>query len=426
MKNFLYNTFSCFFVRLRPFVVSLLIFLFHVNCFAISSPTYKFLVRVNMMMQDEFSPYCVKEYVCKMSNKEKIAQLFLLNLEGNSKFSNQTEYNGGIAPGGYLLFSYNIAQSPQKMRFFTDSVRSYYADQKKIPPFLCIDHEGGDVNRLKTLVGNFLSQEKIAEYCTCQKAYELYLEQGKILKNLGIQVNLAPVIEEKTLDNSGFLENRSFGNFEQVVDYGTRCVNAYIDSSVMPVLKHFPGNTNDDPHFGLPKLNLSQKDFEMLILPFEKILKTSKYYNHPLGIILSHVAVGEVYGDIPSCFSEKIVSGILKKRYGFKGLIFSDDIYMSALEKNGYSPEISAKLCILAGIDVIMMSTKKFTSIMTYLEQEQKQDFRLNNRITESCEKIIANKIKMRLISMKEKRNIYSKCFENAGFPPMEFYELKI
>mgnify|MGYP003424651710 CR=1 FL=1 len=109
-----------------------------------------------------------------------------MNLEGNLKFTEKTEYNDGIAPGGYLLFSYNIADTKEKVQKFTKSVNDFYVCAKQLPPFLAIDHEGGYVNRLRKLYGNFLSQEDVANKLSEEQAYQDYLLQGKILKELGM------------------------------------------------------------------------------------------------------------------------------------------------------------------------------------------------------------------------------------------------
>ena len=280
---------------MRTVFLCSLIFLSSSFVYGISPATKVFLRRLDMQQTDVFKPISVCNYMKSMTIEEKIGQLFLLNLEGNSKFTEKTEYNEGIAPGGYLLFSYNIADSKEKVQAFTKSVNDFYVSKKQVPPFLSIDHEGGYVNRLKKLYCNFLSQEDVANKLTEEQAYQDYLFQGKILKELGIHINLAPIVEEKTAENQDFLDNRSFGSLEKVLSYGEVCVKSYIDAGIVPVLKHFPGNTNDDPHLGLPKLQVSREEFEKMILPFEKIISSTSFgYN--CAIILSHAMLPNVFG----------------------------------------------------------------------------------------------------------------------------------
>ena len=82
------------------------------------------------------------------------------------------------------------------------------------------------------------------------------------MHSIGFHMNLAPVIEVCTPDNEDFLDGRSFGSFEQVLNYGRACVNAYENNQIATVVKHFPGNTNTDPHTGLPEIKLSEADLK--------------------------------------------------------------------------------------------------------------------------------------------------------------------
>ena len=409
---------------MRTVFLCSLIFLSSSFVYGISPATKVFLRRLDMQQTDVFKPISVCNYMKSMTIEEKIGQLFLLNLEGNSKFTEKTEYNEGIAPGGYLLFSYNIADSKEKVQAFTKSVNDFYVSKKQVPPFLSIDHEGGYVNRLKKLYGNFLSQEDVANKLTEEQAYQDYLFQGKILKELGIHINLAPIVEEKTAENQDFLDNRSFGSLEKVLSYGEVCVKSYIDAGIVPVLKHFPGNTNDDPHLGLPKLQVSREEFEKMILPFEKIISSTSFgYN--CAIILSHAMLPNVFGEIPACFSKEMVTDILKNQLKFTGLIISDDIYMGALAKNGFSPEKSAELSILSGVDLIMLSPKRFVNLIPYLKNLASVNEEFNSRIEESCAKILSAKIQQGLLEIEKTENPKSVYFESQGFPKMYNYSLR-
>ena len=412
------------FIKMRAVFLCSLIFLSSSFVYGISPATDVFLRRLDMQQTDVYKPISVFNYMKSMTIEEKIGQLFLLNLEGNSKFTEKTEYNDGIAPGGYLLFSYNIADSKEKVQNFTKSVNDFYVAKNQVPPFLSIDHEGGYVNRLKKLYGNFLSQEDVANKLTEEQAYQDYLLQGKILKELGIHINLAPIVEEKTAENQDFLDNRSFGSLEKVLSYGGVCVKSYIDAGIIPVLKHFPGNTNDDPHLGLPKLQVSREEFEKIIIPFEKIISSTSFgYN--CAIILSHAMLPNVFGEIPACFSKEMVTDILKNQLKFTGLIISDDIYMGALAKNGFSPEKSAELSILSGVDLIMLSPKRFVNLIPYLKNLASVNEEFNYRIEESCAKILSAKIQQGLIEIEKTENPLSVCFESQGLPKMYNYSLR-
>ncbi len=411
-----------FFTKRTAFSILVVLF-FSTFAYSISPATKVFLRRIDMLQTDLINPFIVTKYMQKMSLDEKIAQLFLLNLEGNTFFSEKTEYNDGISPGGYLLFSYNVADSTDKIKTFTKSINDFYVSKKQIPPFLAIDHEGGYVNRLRKIYGNFPSQEDISELYSPNEAFDKYFEQGKILKELGIHINLAPIVEEKTSDNQDFLDNRSFGNMENVISYGNSCVASYTKSGIIPVLKHFPGNTNDDPHLGLPKLQVNNQEFEKMILPFKKILNSNSY-GYSCAVLLSHAMLPQVFGEIPACFSKEMVTDILKTKLNFSGLIISDDIYMGALSKNGYSPENAAELSILSGVDLIMLSPKRFVNLIPHLKRLYLSNSEFAKRIEESCAKVLSAKLQYNLVKSEKKENFYSEMFLLQGFPKMYEYDI--
>ena len=104
----------------------------------------------------------VKAFVKSLPVEQKISQLFLVNIAGNEKY-HPVEYSGALkgqggkgnflVPGGCLYFSYNIAESSEKMIQFNDSVRNFCINHNIVPPFLAVDQEGGFVNRLRNLTG---------------------------------------------------------------------------------------------------------------------------------------------------------------------------------------------------------------------------------------------------------------------------------
>lgn len=406
-------------------VVLLVLFLCNsVSVFSLSECGKNFCIQINMINNNPYDSYAILQYMNSMDIESKAAQLFLMNLEGSILYSSKTEHNNGIAPGGFLLFSYNISDSKKKVSNFNKSVKNYYIKQNKIPPFLAIDHEGGYVNRLRNLGVICPSQKSISNTYSENEAYNLYYEQGKLLKDLNIDMNLAPIVEPETEQNSIFLDDRTFGNSEKSIQYGISCINAYSESNIVSVLKHFPGNSNVDPHVGLPIMNISQSYFDELIYPFEKIISTIKNQNN-YAVLLSHAMFPSLYENKPACFTKEIVNDILKQKIGFSGLIISDDIYMAALIDNGYQPENSAELAILSGVDIIMISTKRLNQIVDYLVKESEDNKVLEARINESCRKILNAKINMNIINIVKEKNIYSTVFEKLGYPNFNLYKIE-
>ena len=345
----------------------------------------------------------IDSYIESLSIEERLSQIFLLNLEG-SEYYTPVEYVGEkpLIPGGYIFFSYNIAESPEGIIDFTDSIRYYCSENNAVMPFLSIDVEGGYVNRLRGIAGELPENLRVAECLTTELATRLYSLNAKQLKALGFSMNLAPVSEVCTDENAVFLDGRSYGSKETVSIYAKACVTSYESEGVGAVVKHFPGNSNVDPHKGLPLISYSHENFIQNVLNvFSEVLKSE-----PSGILMSHAIInvpGFEFGGKPSCLSEPCIDGILKNIMGYEGIIFSDDIFMAALEKNGYPPEIAISQAILAGVDSIMMSEKKFKKELEIVKKLYYSDPEIAKRIDGSIKKIIKWKINKDILNLKFK-----------------------
>lgn len=358
----------------------------------------------------------ISEYVSSLSDEVKISQLFLVNIEGNQKYS-AVEKTGSLygkagegnplVPGGVLLFSYNISKDPLETYEYIKSIRDFYLENENLPPYVAVDQEGGDVNRLRGLTSVLWAQKKVADSFSLEGASALYSAQARQMKNLGFHMNLAPVVEVLTEKNQDFLDTRSFGNLEAVLSYGEIALKSYEENGIAVVLKHFPGNSNADPHIGLPKIEYAAGERDSYFKPFEALLPKAS------ALLMSHAIVlpkenppqGENLMEElnhPACFSPYWIQKIAKNQFGFTGLVFSDDIFMGALAKNGYPPEKAALEAIKAGVDVIMLSEKRFGSVAGILLSKAKEDPEFAKEINRAAENVIRYKIKAGILEMIE------------------------
>lgn len=346
----------------------------------------------------------VEAVLNNMTLEEQVCQLFIENLEGDKTFVPVEKMgafegkSGGKAmlPGGYLFFSYNLANTPEEIMGFTDSIRRYCQKNNLVTPFLAVDQEGGFVNRLKYVAGPLPSCERISSNLDVGQTYRYYKTQARQMKALGFDMNIAPVIEVKTPENEKFLDGRSFGDAWKVRSYGTACVNAYENTGIAAVVKHFPGNTNTDPHTGLPEIKLPMDALEALVKPFYQVLRCG-----PSAVLMSHARTSCLDAGVPACFSEKWISS-LKSKGEFDGIVFSDDIFMGALANNGYPPEVAAVKAVEAGVDCIMISEKRFAGPAKVLVQKAYEDAAFREKIKASCRKILNYKIKKGVLSVEK------------------------
>ena len=368
---------------------------------------------INHQTQSNFNSYIIEnqkihqakltDYIKNMPLENKIAQLFIENLEGNTKFrtyenmkaitDKDDDEERPLVSGGYLFVSYNIADSVQAQKDFNNSINDFCRQNKIIPPYLAVDQEGGWVSRLKKLNTKLPSNQDVAKNNSIAQSYEIYREQALQMQSMGFHMNLAPVIEVCTPDNEDFLDGRSFGSFEQVLNYGRACVNAYENNQIATVVKHFPGNTNTDPHTGLPEIKLSEADLKESVRSFEEILK----YN-PSAILMSHARTSAIDPGVPACLSKVWVTDILRNTYKYQGIIFSDDIFMGALADNGYPPEKAALMAIDAGVDCIMISEKRFGKAARVIYKKAQEDSKFAKKIDQAL---------LRRLEYKEKAGLF-------------------
>lgn len=368
---------------------------------------------INHQTQSNFNSYIIEnqkihqakltDYIKNMPLENKVAQLFIENLEGNTKFrtyenmkaitDKDDDEERPLVAGGYLFFSYNIADSVQAQKDFNNSINDFCRQNKIIPPYLAVDQEGGWVSRLKKLNTKLPSNQDVAKNNSIAQSYEIYREQALQMQSMGFHMNLAPVIEVCTPDNEDFLDGRSFGSFEQVLNYGRACVNAYENNQIATVVKHFPGNTNTDPHTGLPEIKLSEADLKESVRSFEEILK----YN-PSAILMSHARTSAIDPGVPACLSKVWVTDILRNTYKYQGIIFSDDIFMGALADNGYPPEKAALMAIDAGVDCIMISEKRFGKAARVIYKKAQENSEFAKKIDQAL---------LRILEYKEKAGLF-------------------
>ncbi|MBR5934218.1 MAG: glycoside hydrolase family 3 protein [Treponema sp.] len=393
----------------KALICSLILILFPI--FNGTSQDNKGEVQPELTASEDDSDKVIKAFIEKLSLEEKISQLFLINLENDDKFLSVEYYEKDgerktLIPGGYIFFSYNIADNIEQIMGFTDSIIKHAENQGSIIPYLCVDAEGGYVNRLRTVAGPLAENERVSACLTPEQSYELYSYYAKQMNSLGFNLNLAPVSEICSEKNKDFLNGRSYGVKDKVIDYSVNCVNAYQHNKVAAILKHFPGNTNVDPHIGLPKIDMSQDEFLEITQTFSEIIDRSK----PAGILMSHAVVPD-FDSHPSCLSEYWVTEILRETLNYDGLIFSDDIFMGALLQNGYSPEKACRLAVESGINCIMISQKTFKKWMNIFVKICNDDAEFTKKIEESLYRIIKFKLEYGVMTSEslssQKKNIY-------------------
>ncbi|MBR7078903.1 MAG: glycoside hydrolase family 3 protein [Treponema sp.] len=343
---------------------------------------------------------CLEEYLDSLPPEQAISQIFLVNIQGNEKYSAVEWYADGkpLVPGGALFFAYNLGDTIEDTVSFVSSIEKYCIDNSLLRPYLAVDQEGGLVNRLRSLSSTLPSAQKISEMLTPAQAAKLYSIQARQMRAIGFDMNLAPVAESLSEENKDFLDTRSYGDIPHSIVYTMAAVNAYQSNGINAVLKHFPGNTSVDPHTGLPEIDYDENRIEYeFLIPFYFILSSK-----PSSVLMSHARVPSVDSS-PACLSRVWVTDKLKTQLGFDGLVISDDIFMGALADNGYPPEKAAIQAIEAGVHVIMLSEKLFGKVAENLMDHAAKDKNFYMNLRKAEKKVLEYKLNAGILKIIEK-----------------------
>ena len=220
-----------------------------------------------------------------------------------------------------------------------------------IPLLISIDQEGGTVTRLQ---GQGFIQTSQREITSPDQAYDISVTRGRELENLGINVNLVPVIDFASSSDS-FLYNRSFASSTQISTLSKAVMAGHTESGVLTVPKHFPGHadTTDDSHFTLPIVDITAAEFPAHVAQFKELLATTEVD----ALMKAHVQFPKLDDQYPATLSYEILSRQLRRDLGFEGVIITDDMTMGAIT-NQWSTNEAAVQAIQAGADIILFAAE--------------------------------------------------------------------
>ena len=255
-----------------------------------------------------------------------------------------------INPGSVILFKRNISSAHQ-----TGELISHIKEILPSPPLIAIDQEGGRVIRFTSDITVFPGNMALGATGSTDLAYKQGLESASQLKEIGIDINLAPVVDVITTYHNPGITIRSFGDDpHKVADFAGAFIEGTQKMGVAAVAKHFPGKgaAEVDAHIDLPTISLPKDLFEELHLyPFRQAIE-----NGVQGIMTTHVHCPSLdrKGDHPATFSPPIVKDLIRKRYKFDGVIFSDDLEMGAIAKH-YPINDACRRATVAGHDMLLI-----------------------------------------------------------------------
>ena len=342
--------------------------------------------------------YTVDQMMSGMSLDEKLGQMFLIETTYKSYTWDVNNMVVGMHAGAMIVYAQNITDW-QQLHDYLASIQAHAA----IPMIVSMDEEGGDVDRLGYLKLDppLPSAQALAATGAPKAAYNAGVTAAKEMTALGINTNLAPVVDVRTTP-AAIEWTRLFGNDPATVDrYAGAFLHGLQDNSVIGCLKHWPGigSITLDPHKTLPTLDRTMSQMQSTeFAAFKGLLA-----DDPGMIMVTHVIVPEIDPNLPATLSPAVVQGTLRDKLGYDGVVMTDSLYMEGIALHYTLPQ-AAVMSVEAGDDLLegAFDTYSMRGMIQAIKDAMSAGRISQARIDQSVRRILTLKARFGLIPLQD------------------------
>ncbi len=286
-----------------------------------------------------------------MDLQERLGELLLVGFVGQEMTESLVSHICELRPAGLIFFRRNIVE-PKQLARLTREIQELAVKKLGRPLLLAVDQEGGTVARMPPPFTQIPDAAILgAEGCESVGHYSGLT--AKEMFEVGLNLNLAPVLDVDHLNSIGVMRQRSFGcDPSLVARCGVAAIAATQSQKVMTTAKHFPGlgRTEKDPHHDLPLISARSEDlYQQDLVPFRKAIQAKVDC-----VMTSHTLYPELDPENPATFSKPILRGLLRDQLGYDGVLITDDLEMGAVVEI-YSTEGAAIAALEAGADLLLV-----------------------------------------------------------------------
>lgn len=289
----------------------------------------------------------VDKIVESMSQTEKLGQMVMIGIQGTKVDDDSLYMLHQFHMGGVILFDRNM-KSPEQVKQLTSDLQAQ--SNEKVPLFIGIDEEGGDVVRMAEKLTPPPSQKEIGAIGDIEQAKTWAIKTAKSLKEMGINVNFAPVADVGSNDKRSYSTDAN-----TVIDFVRAATKGYQQENIIYSLKHFPGigKGKVDSHVDSSSIDVT-KEILMAedILPFKTIIDENDPNDY--FILVSHLKYPALDEEYPASLSSKIMTDLLRNELGYKGIIITDDMEMGAVANHNDFRSIGVN-AVKAGADIVLV-----------------------------------------------------------------------
>lgn len=293
----------------------------------------------------------------ELSLRQKIGQLALCSLDGRDVTAPEKEFLREYRVGNIIHFGNNVLGFAQA-RAFNEKLDALIRENcAGVPPLVGIDHEGGRVMRFGEDFTWFPSQMALGAADDPALTEAVGAAMGRELRAAGFQISFSPVVDVNSNPQNPVIGVRAFGDDpENVARHGEALARGLQSEGVMACLKHFPGHgdTAVDSHYGLPRVDKPLAALEQAELNPYRALIARRAAD---AVMTTHILFPALEPEnVPATLSQKILTGLLREKMGFSGLIVTDGMQMRAIAEH-YGVERGCVEALKAGCDLICVGT---------------------------------------------------------------------
>lgn len=326
-----------------------------------------------------------------LSLPQLCGQLLVVGFEGLTLPEDLVQDLAAGLRAGVILFRRNM---PDLVTTWRTCGRITEACDRQLAPLIAIDQEGGRVSRLPEPIPSLPSMRSLASLGDAGLIERAAETVARGLLALGINCNFAPVLDVDSNPLNPIIGDRSFSQEpHEVAHLGCAFARGLNRGGVLGCGKHFPGHgdTMQDSHLELPRVERTLAELEAVeLLPFREAAARGID-----ALMTAHVVFPALDPELPATLSKKIVTGLLREQWGYRGLVVSDDLEMRAIRQY-HTLEASAIAAVRAGCNMILIchSTQAAGQVLDALVSEAESSPEFCDRIYESARRSLSARLR--------------------------------
>ncbi|MDO8283222.1 MAG: glycoside hydrolase family 3 protein [Thermodesulfovibrionia bacterium] len=339
-----------------------------------------------------------------LMDRKKTAQLIIARLDGNDIKKRFSYYHSLVKKGigGFIIFGGDAKDVRDGVRKLQKSADTPLFISSDLERGLGQHIDGGTLFPHAMAIAHAVNRKKISDIELLKKAIKVMAEEAKAV---GINTIFSPVMDVNTNPKNPIICTRAFSDTpEEAAWFGKEFIKGFQNAGIIACAKHFPGHgdTSVDSHKELPVLKANMKRLNKVELyPFAEAIKANVKM-----VMIGHLMVPAIDPDLPSSLSHKTVTGLLRKKMGYKGLVITDAMNMQAV--SGKTKESEGEACmkaLLAGADMILHPSDP-EYVIDHLSAHSEA---IVKRLDESYKKVLLTKNKFHKASSQNIRTVGSR-----------------